>query len=320
MMSYNLCDYGKQQARRPPIHDVIRAAAPDVLAIQEIWADGTTRGPRARQLVRELADATGLCCQMPDGQVTVAVGSRTHHVAVLWRPGLDPVRWNSWNTPLWHAMGSVVLDIGDNTLVTHASFHATPFGRAQRTCEIEQVVATMTRPPGTPGGFVGADWNCVLADMRLLRVDPMAPTPYPEDERTRYIRYDHDPFLRPPTGSFTPPQWSAEFIHQCQWESRDHYLPHERQHRWWADRSAGEVLAAGLPDTAVLVDHPWTATTGHGPDDPYPPRRFDAIRVTRDRAPAVCGFEVISSPTALDASDHLPVIATYLPSGSRTRR
>ncbi len=304
MMSYNLYNYGAASPRRESVHEVIRAADPDVLAVQEIHAPGDNPRPRAAQLVRELAAATGLCCETTGGQITVAVGNMGYHVAVLWRPGLTPLNWQPWSATLHHAMGTLVLDIG-GTPVAHATAHLTPFGRGQRVDEAEKVVATMTRPPAV-GGLLGMDANCVLADHVLLRVEHGDPTPYPQDEKTRYIRYDSDPFAH-------ATEWSPEFVYQCdRGESPNTYLPGEKR-PWRADRRTGDVLAAGLADAAVLTGTPWQQTAGHWPSDPYPDRRFDTLRVTPAFAPAVTDFQVIRTDLALSASDHLPIMTTYTP-------
>jgi len=62
--TWNLQDY---DAPREATHAVIRDMDPDVLAVQELIADGDDAAGQASARLHELAAATGLCCQGPDG-------------------------------------------------------------------------------------------------------------------------------------------------------------------------------------------------------------------------------------------------------------
>jgi hypothetical protein len=109
--------------------------------------------------------------------------------------------------------------------------------------------------------------------------------------------------------------WFEDLIYQCEWDYDQAGL---RRH--WADRRAGDVLwAGGLRDVAAVTGAPWQPTTGHHGDDVYGAhgvrRRVDAVRVTAQLIPAMRGHEVYTSPDAITASDHLPVVVEYLPSG-----
>ena len=326
-MSYNLRNYGRDEdtVRREAVHAVIRACAPDVLAVQEIYAAGPDPRPRAERLLRELAHATGMECELPSGQLALALGNAGYHVAVLWRPGLTPVSWTPWSGSLWHAMGTLVLII-DGEETAFIVYHAGPFGKHRRADEAEIVIATATRPPAARRATLAAgDWNCVFSNRYLLRVDPMEPDLHPEDQKSRYLVYDHDPFTQVATfarlDTKPPQEWSPEWIYQCTWET-----VHETQiaglgnglrpQRWQADRSVGDILAASaLRDPAVTLGAPWQATAGHWKNDPYPPRRFDAIRVTAVVTVALVEYPVVSSDLAKSASDHLPVLVRYVPAG-----
>lgn len=307
-MSYNLLDYGlnataEELSRRDRIHQLIRSAAPDVLAVQEIRSDGPDREQRAAVLLHELAEATGLTCELPDGRISLAPGNVGFHVAVLWRPGITALAWDTWaGTQLWHCLGKVILDI-DGRPIAHASFHAAPFGRARRADESERVVSIMTRPETRPPGLIGGDYNGVFADRVLVpgyeghewMGDPII-------EPDRWELYDEDPYIKQ--------EWHPDFVYQCHWE-----YDNLGRRRWWADRDPGEVLAAGgLVDSAAQLRAPWEPTVGHWPTgDPFGPRRIDAIKVTGEIVPALRTYRVINTDLAMTASDHLPVVAEYAP-------
>jgi len=100
-LSYNLLDYGlsdsaQELARRERLHTVIRQRDPDVLAVQELRAEGGDEAKRAGELLRELAEATGLVCDLPDGTPAVALGAVGFHVGLAWRPGIEAKSWRDW--------------------------------------------------------------------------------------------------------------------------------------------------------------------------------------------------------------------------------
>ncbi|GAA2806468.1 hypothetical protein [Saccharopolyspora taberi] len=80
-------DGEQAQKRFAGIEALIRDRDPDLIAVQEIIADGENRAatfPAATVGVRRLAQAVDRCCEI-DGQPAVAVGGIIHHTAVLWR-------------------------------------------------------------------------------------------------------------------------------------------------------------------------------------------------------------------------------------------
>ena len=71
---------------------VIRSLDTDVLAVQEILAPD---GPTAGQRLRQLADDTGLRCEVPGPEVApeaaLAVGGHGYQVGLMWRDGIERV-------------------------------------------------------------------------------------------------------------------------------------------------------------------------------------------------------------------------------------
>jgi endonuclease/exonuclease/phosphatase family metal-dependent hydrolase len=299
--TYNLLDLGANTASGAEHYRVvvesIRALATDVLAVQEIRAPDLQA---ARQLLRELADDTGLQCLVPASGAgsafpALAFGARGYHLGLLWREGIEPVpgSFRSRNGDFWHALGWVSLDVG-GPAVRHAAYHAPPFGRKIRADQNELLVASLARPESRAPALVGADWNGESAD----RV---------RDECTGQWR------LYEPGDPYDQVDWFEDMVHQCEW---DYDEGGRRRHR--VDRTAGEVLwAGGLHDAAAALRAPWQATAGHHPDDAYGVRgvrrRIDGIRVTPEVLPALRAHQVTDTNLTRRASDHLPVTVEYDP-------
>jgi endonuclease/exonuclease/phosphatase family metal-dependent hydrolase len=293
--SYNLLNlFGDESAgaHYQAVVEVIRDLDTDVLAVQEILAPD---GPTAARRLRRLAGDVGLRCEVPgqpgeDGLAAIAVGGHGYHVGLMWRDGIEPVPGSLrclGGRDFWHSLALVTLDVG-GTLLRHGSFHATPFCRMLRADQNERLVAAVTRPEGSPPTLVGADWNTESAD-RIATGG-----------------------LYEPADPYAGIGWFPDLIYQCEWD----YDPDGRR-RHWADRRPGDVLwAGGLHDAAALLGAGWQATTGHHPDDVYGrngvSRRIDAIRVTGELAAALRRHEVLDTPAAREASDHLPVTVEYL--------
>ncbi len=300
--TYNLLDLFADDsagARRhyEVIAAVIRALDTDVLAVQEILAPD---GPAATRRLRQLADDTGMCCEVPvpggagAGEAALAVGGHGYHVGLMWREGIEPVPGSlrcRGGRDFWHGLAMVTLDVG-GTLIRHGSFHATPFGRALRADQNERLVAAVTRPRDEPPALVGADWNTECADR---------------------IPADGGWELYEPGDPYAGVEWFADLIYQCQWD----YDEHGRR-RHWADRRPGDVLwAGGLHDAAALMGAAWQPTAGHHPDDVYGAhgvrRRIDAVRTSGSMAAAMRAHQVLDTEQTREASDHLPVTVEYLP-------
>ncbi|MGW5789210.1 endonuclease/exonuclease/phosphatase family protein [Saccharopolyspora sp. NPDC003752] len=319
--TYNLLNYAESDtaeaiARYERVHDVIRGASVDVLAVQEIIADdpaneddGPGKAGLAGKRLAQLAEATGMEYQHSPGKPAIAVGNHRFHVALLWKPGISPAGgFRAFSgTNVWHSLVALNLDVGAARPIQHASFHATPFGRYRRSDEFERVLSIMTRPDNRPPGLIGADWNSVSAD-RVFRPGWISED---DGEPDRWVYYDHDPYTgRGPDGRRK--EWHHDLVYQTKWE-----YTATGELRWWADREPGEVLYAGglgLRDVAAALDAPWQATGGHWPEgDPFGERRIDAIRVTQDVIPALRAYKIAGTDLAFDASDHLPVLVDYDP-------
>jgi hypothetical protein len=213
----------------------------------------------------------------------------------MWRGGIEPLphTFRAYGgNDFWHSLAKITLDFGGYQ-VTHASFHATPFGRLRRSDEAERVVAAMTGSSGSQPALVGADWNTVGAD-RVL------------DEQTqRWEFYDPDPYADSP--------WVPDMIYQCEWAYDD-----RGRRRHWADRRPGDVLSSGgLHDAAAMLRAPWEPTVGHWPDSELGRHgiavRFDGVRVTGHVVPALRVHAVVRTGLSLAASDHLPAFVEYYP-------
>jgi endonuclease/exonuclease/phosphatase family metal-dependent hydrolase len=301
--TYNVLDLfadpsASGRAHYDQVVESIRAIGTDVLAVQEIIApDAAT----ARQRLLRLAADLEMHCQVPGlefgtGQPAIGVGSHGYHLGLLWRPGIEPVpgSFRSRNHDFWHALATVSLDLGGQT-VRHAAYHAPPFGRKIRSDQNELVVAFLARPSGGPPTLVGADWNGESAD----RV---------QDASTgEWLPYE-------PGDPYADVAWFGDMVFQCEWD----YDSHGRR-RHWVDRSAGEVLwAGGLHDAAAVLRSPWQPTAGHHRDDEHGVhgvrRRIDGIRVTRPVLGALRAHHVTDTELTRQASDHLPVTVDFIPS------
>lgn len=302
--TYNLLnmyasDSREQTARYERVHTVIQSLDVDVLAVQELIADGDDKAVLAGRRLSQLAEATGLRCEHTPGKPAVAVGNHRFHAALLWRDGITPAGgWGSYaGVNVWHSLALLHLDVGATRPIKVGSFHATPFGKNRRADEAERVLAAMTRPAGGPPGIIGGDWNAISAD-RVFE-----PGWVDEDggQLDRWRHYDDDPYATS--------DWHPDFVYQCEIVD-DEYDGMS----WAADRRPGAILAhGGLRDVAAELRAPWQTTVGYWEDDPYGQRRIDIIRTTAEVVPALRGYEVADTPMARIASDHLPVTCVLDP-------
>ncbi|GAA4731200.1 endonuclease/exonuclease/phosphatase family protein [Phytohabitans rumicis] len=164
-LTYNAKDYRRhdtpdERDRHRLVEQVIRDAAPDVIAVQELPGHSDEHAEKAALW---LAEATGMRCTLgPDYTGPVAATPGGHDdlgLGLLWRPGI-------WATPgsmrihrghqWWHALISVELNVDDGHRVRHACYHAPPrAGGPRRPDEATLLADAMT----TSMGLVGADWN-----------------------------------------------------------------------------------------------------------------------------------------------------------------
>ncbi|MEV0702694.1 hypothetical protein AB0I53_32895 [Saccharopolyspora sp. NPDC050389] len=115
----------------------------------------------------------------------------------------------------------------------------------------------------------------------------------------RWVHYHPDPYAGQP--------WNSNFIHQCLYKLSESGEPVN----WRADRQPGQtLLAAGLKDTAALVNKPWQRTVGHYSHADMGSREIDGHRVTSSLASAVIDCDVVKTDLTRAASDHLPKVTT----------
>ncbi len=143
--SYNLLNLFADDSQAAREHygnivSVIRSLGTDVLAVQEILAPD---GPAAGQRLRQLADDTGLRCEVPGPggrpEAALAVGGHGYQVGLMWRDGIEPLPGSlrcHGGRDFWHGLAVVTLDVG-GTLIRHGAFHASallpgPAGRPER--------------------------------------------------------------------------------------------------------------------------------------------------------------------------------------------
>jgi endonuclease/exonuclease/phosphatase family metal-dependent hydrolase len=133
--TYNLWAYGKYKSevdRHRLVVSVVKTLG-DVLLVQELYGgdDG-----QAGATLRQLADATGMRCEIAPGAYAAVAGGRLEAslgLGILWRDGIEPVP-GTWRTVsegrLWHALACLTLDVGGQH-VTVASYHAAPSAGAR---------------------------------------------------------------------------------------------------------------------------------------------------------------------------------------------
>jgi endonuclease/exonuclease/phosphatase family metal-dependent hydrolase len=220
----------------------------------------------------------------------VAAGAHTFHTGLMWRPdaGIEPVpaSFQAWGAgTFFHALALLTLRL-DGTAVGFGSYHAPPFGRHERADQAARVLAAVTRPPQPM--LLGGDMNTVSA----------ARLPGPDGTP---VWYDPDPYQS---------GWFGDLVYQCDWRYES-----DGSRVWWADRRPSDVLiSGGLHDAAATVRAPWQATTGHHPADAFGQRahrRIDQVYASDDMRDRLVGHEVIDTPLARQASDHLPVVVSF---------
>lgn len=181
--SYNLLnmyaseDSREQTARYARVATMIQALDVDVLAVQELIADGDDKVALAGRRLSQLAEATGLRCEYAPGKPAVAIGNHRFHTALLWRDGVTPTGgWGAYaGVNVWHSLALVHLDVGATRPIKFGSFHATPFGKNRRADEAERVLSPRQSGPGSAG---------YPRDSRCPRSGLARPVPIPLDARS----------------------------------------------------------------------------------------------------------------------------------------
>jgi endonuclease/exonuclease/phosphatase family metal-dependent hydrolase len=272
-------DTDAAQARYAQIEDLIRSVDADVIAVQEIIAEGETtaaKRPTAVAGLRRLATAVDRRCDV-DGQPAVAVGGIIHHTGLLWRDGITPVPGSLHTLTregagMWHCAVSVILDLGGPHLRV-GSVQLSPFDLTWSTMDTSQLLRVFNAD--SVPGLLGGDYNCVGADPG----------------------YDPDPYTGQP--------WHPDHVYQLT-DTGD--VDRRPAHRLESPR------LGRMRDCARLAGAPWTATTGHHPGDHHPPRRIDRWYATHHLPEqAVITVEVLDAARIGQATDHLPLLTTTDP-------
>ncbi|MFD5140596.1 endonuclease/exonuclease/phosphatase family protein [Streptomyces sp. NPDC058378] len=175
-MSYNVLNGGRDGAsdkRWQTAVEVIRAAGPDVLLVQEARGFDADGG-RTLFAAEDDLGMRGL----------LALAPRTgQHTAVFFRPGIRPLRFDPDSAHFHHALAQATLAVpGFDRPVTVASIHLSPLSPALRAAEVGWLAALAA--PGTyavvagdanslaPGDPEPADWAALPAHFRVRYLAP----------------------------------------------------------------------------------------------------------------------------------------------------
>lgn len=162
LMTYNILDGG--QERLPVLLEVIRAAAPDVLALQEC------RGFEDAELLARCEAELGM-------RALLALGNSDNHVALLARDAT----WRAQRVlreGMAHAAAIATLELRGETIAV-AAVHLDAYDALARCAEIERIIPEL--PRGLPAAVMG-DFNAVSPH----DVGRMHPADWPERYRTRH--------------------------------------------------------------------------------------------------------------------------------------
>jgi hypothetical protein len=283
VVSWNVAEYirpGKAEDRAPHIEQALRDERPAVALLQEIYAPTYDE---AVDRVRSLADKVGLDCELPDGTVAMAYGSKDMHSAILWdteqHVAFQPTTFRSYGLgELWHAMALGTLTI-DQVPLTLASYHAPSLGKGKRLDEAERIMFTATSGFTAKAKLYCGDFNCISNARK------------PTGEY-----YDDDPY------EGLPP--APEQVFQVVWTETPDGSIVDRH----VTRRVAEILSFGglLHDVAPSLGEEWKATIGHWyPDGPHGLRRVDQAWATIPVLRAVRSCRPIATDATTTGSDHL---------------
>lgn len=162
LMTYNILDGG--QERLPVLLEVIRAAAPDVLALQEC------RGFEDAELLQRCEAELGM-------RALRAPSNSGNHVALLAR-GATWHEQRVLREGMAHAAAIATLELRGETIAV-AAVHLDAYDPLARCAEIERIIPDL--PRGLPAAVMG-DFNAVSP----RDVGRMRPAQWPERYRTRH--------------------------------------------------------------------------------------------------------------------------------------
>lgn len=292
---------GPELARYEQVAEVIAGLDADVVAIQEIRTD---HAPAAGDLLARIAKAAGMTAEVTPAWWTeddaqnptyaIAPGAHTFHTGLMWKPdaGIEPDlrSLRTWGAgTFFHSLIRLTLRL-DGIPVGFASYHAAPFGRQMRADQAERVLAAVTRPMGPV--LLGGDMNAIGAAWVTGPGGQMG-------------LYDPDPYA--------DIEWFGDLVYQCDWR----YEPDGRR-VFWADRRPTDIfISGGLHDVAATLKAPFQPSTGHHRLDEFGQRgvsrRIDQVYATANLVPGLHDYEVVDTPLARQASDHLPVLVSFAP-------
>ena len=279
----------------------VRELAPDILGFQEgvVDEDATPHDQWDAQAA-ETISAFAADCRLtaavaatpgrPHGVAMAANAHRAWYTAVLWNPDtMAPVpgSYRPLGSPdFWHGLTTIDFDIGAAEPLTVFSYHGDPFRPNWRAEESLRIKGLLRITGGVRPALVIGDFNALSAALRRRRWWQL---------RRKY--YDPEPYLKQ------------------RHDDLEYQVPPSQIGKWYrrqlADRrQTKNLLRKGyMVDVAAHLGAPWQATVGHwedgqGDPDPWGPRRIDLILASRPVAPAVTGYGVLNSETALKGSDH----------------
>jgi endonuclease/exonuclease/phosphatase family metal-dependent hydrolase len=268
------CDRPADTDRYARLEHLLRSVDADVIAVQEIIADGDAQAKMigAGLGVRRLAAAIDRRCEI-GGETAATAGGVIHHLGLLWRDGLRPVpgslhRLTRDVAGMWHGAVSAVFEI-DGARIRVGSTHLSPFDAEWRLRDVHQLLRVFNGDD-TPG-LLGGDFNCVGADPG----------------------YDDDPYR----GTAWHPGHAYHLADDGTVDRRPAY------------RLEASHLGR-MRDCARMLGRPWQATTNL-PQGLDPARRVDRWYATHHLPEqAVVGYQVID---AADTSDHHFVLVSIDP-------
>jgi endonuclease/exonuclease/phosphatase family metal-dependent hydrolase len=285
VISWNVAEYirpGKAEDRAPHVEQALRDERPAIALLQEIYAPNREE---AVERVQALADKVGLDCELPDGRVAMAYGSKDMHAAILWDTDQNVVpdasTWRFYGLgELWHAMVLGTVTIEDVPL-TVASYHAPSLDEGDRIREAKRIMFTAT------SGFTRAA-KLYCGDFNGISNARKATGEY----------YDSDPYDGKPD--------APEQVFQVDWtETADGRIVDRH-----VTRRVAEILSFGglLHDVAPGHGEEWKPTIGHWyPDGPHGLRRVDQAWATLPVLRAIRSCTPIDTEATTTGSDHLPL-------------
>ncbi|MEV6922931.1 endonuclease/exonuclease/phosphatase family protein [Dactylosporangium sp. NPDC051485] len=286
-VSWNLLSYGKSSTpTRRGQHELLRFLRPDVLCLQEIYSQDSTRA-ELNQLVTGIADAVGM------DYFPVPARHSDCHLAILWRPGYSLLSQRAYDLLLWHGLGVVRLDVGAAVPLAVAVTHLGPWDPDKQLRDAYTLTGQLSLSDAT---LLAADWNSFGADPGY---DPDPDwSSLPEAWIERHVRWHDDP-AAPRVADRRPAQllhrsgfadaaptlrapWQATGGHRGGWARREDVFwatrPAALRSYQVIDTPAARDLSDHLPILVELDPQALSQTTPSADDDGLRGSRKDAIQ------------------------------------------